>query len=155
MRTIITLILCFLPLGLTPLFGYLLAEGWVNLGGGEKDLLMLIPWLIWSLTFSIVFIVFWVKKRSLQTIIIYAVTAATALLFILWLGLFLYTFQVLDYVTLGCLIGLVVFGYLWRKSSPETLYHDSDGDPVSWKSIFGLLWIMCLVILIASRFTET
>ena len=59
----------------------------------------------------------------------------------------------LDLVTLSCLAGLLVFGWLWGKASAKTLYMDSDNDPVSWKSICGLLWIMCLVILIAYQFS--
>jgi len=58
----------------------------------------------------------------------------------------------LDYVTVGCLAGLVIFGYLWKKASPKTLYMDSDNVPVSWKSICGFLWIICLVILVSYQF---
>ena len=58
-----------------------------------------------------------------------------------------------DYVTLACLAGLVVFGLLWKKASPKTLYMDTDNDPVSWKSIFGYLWIISLAILVAYQFT--
>ena len=59
----------------------------------------------------------------------------------------------IDHVTVGSLIGLLVFGFLWRRASSSTLYIDSDNDPVSWKSIFGWLWILCLVILVANQFT--
>lgn len=45
------LITLLLPLLLTPVFGFLLAEGHLNLGGGEKDLLLLLPWLLWSILF--------------------------------------------------------------------------------------------------------
>lgn len=42
------LVLCMLPLALTPIWGYLISDGYLNFGGGEKDLLLLLPWLIWS-----------------------------------------------------------------------------------------------------------
>lgn len=59
-----------------------------------------------------------------------------------------------DYVTVGSLAGLVIFGYLWKIASPRALYMDSDNDPVSWKSICGYLWLMSLVVLIAYQFSD-
>lgn len=53
-----------------------------------------------------------------------------------------------DYVTLFSLIGLVIFGLLWSKASSRVWYYDSDNDPVSLKSVFGLFWMVCLVTLI-------
>jgi hypothetical protein len=32
------LLLCFFPILLTPLWGYLIADGYLNFGAGEKDL---------------------------------------------------------------------------------------------------------------------
>ena len=45
--------LAFVPLAITPFLGFLLAEGHLDLGGGEKDLIWLVPWLVWSLLFAI------------------------------------------------------------------------------------------------------
>jgi len=53
-----------------------------------------------------------------------------------------------DYVTTGSLIGLVVFGVLWNRASAKVCYMDSDNAPVSLKSIFAFLWLVCLAILI-------
>ena len=36
---------------MTPALVYSLAEGVLDLGGGEKDVLLALPWLIWSLVF--------------------------------------------------------------------------------------------------------
>ena len=41
-----------------------------------------------------------------------------------------------DYITVGSLIGLVVFGVLWNKSSDKVWYMDVDNAPVSFKAIF-------------------
>ena len=59
-----------------------------------------------------------------------------------------YNYFMFDYITLASLIGLVVFGVLWSKASPRVWYYDSDNDPVSLKSVFGLLWLVCLATLI-------
>lgn len=41
------------PLLLTPLLIYSLAEGILDFGGGEKDILLALPWLIWSVVFAL------------------------------------------------------------------------------------------------------
>lgn len=53
-----------------------------------------------------------------------------------------------DYITLCCIVGLVVSGTLWRVASSRVWYIDSDNDQVSFKSIFGWIWMVCLVTLI-------
>ncbi|MGH9175129.1 MAG: hypothetical protein ACRD1H_12270 [Vicinamibacterales bacterium] len=59
-----------LPLGLTPLLLYAIAEGHLSFGGGEKDLVLLLPWTLWSLVFAISAIVLWWRqwphRRALQ-----------------------------------------------------------------------------------------
>ena len=55
----------FLPLALTPVLFFALAEGWVNLGGGEKDILMLVPWLLWSLIFATTALTLWWRRWAL------------------------------------------------------------------------------------------
>ncbi len=47
------------PLAVTPLLGWLIAEGWLNFGGGEKDLVLLIPWLIWSVCLLLIGAICW------------------------------------------------------------------------------------------------
>jgi hypothetical protein len=46
-------ILALIPLLLTPLLVLALAEGVVDFGGGEKDVLLALPWLIWSIVFAL------------------------------------------------------------------------------------------------------
>lgn len=58
----------------------------------------------------------------------------------------------MDTITLGSLIGLLVFGYLYHKASGKVWYMDADDDPVSFKSIFALLWWVCLVVLLMKFF---
>ena len=58
---VLRLVLSLGPLLLTPVLFYLLAEGHLNLGGGEKDILLLIPWIAWSLIYAVSFWVCWRK----------------------------------------------------------------------------------------------
>ncbi len=62
---ILRLVVSLLPLILTPLLGHLLAQGYVNLGGGEKDIVLLIPWMVWSLLFAVSSWVFWRRGHSI------------------------------------------------------------------------------------------
>ena len=57
-----------------------------------------------------------------------------------------------DTVTFAALAGLAVFGLLWSRASSKVWYYDSDNDPVSLKSIFGLLWLVCLFVLLMQLF---
>ncbi len=41
------------PLLLTPVLIYGLAGGILDFGGGEKDILLALPWLIWSVVFAV------------------------------------------------------------------------------------------------------
>jgi len=65
MRSVVRVVLSLLPLGLTPALGYVLANGHLNLGGGEKDILVLLPWLVWSLLFAVSSWVFWRREYSI------------------------------------------------------------------------------------------
>ncbi|MBL4622928.1 MAG: hypothetical protein JKY89_11060 [Immundisolibacteraceae bacterium] len=61
------LLLALIPLLLTPLLSFVLFEGLLNLGGGEKDIIWAIVWAVWSLTFAISALVLiwrnWALKR--------------------------------------------------------------------------------------------
>jgi hypothetical protein len=65
MLIVLRLIVSLLPLALTPVLGYLLAQGYINLGGGEKDILMLLPWMVWSIVFGFSSWVFWRRGHSI------------------------------------------------------------------------------------------
>ena len=84
------LILCLLPLLLTPVWGYLIAEGYLNFGSGEKDLFLLIPWMAWSVVYLLSFIFLWVKGKETKNIVKYSTGAASAILVIAWIVLFIW-----------------------------------------------------------------
>ena len=48
-----------LPLAITPALLQLLASGALDLGGGEKDLVWILPWFLWSLLYAISSFVLW------------------------------------------------------------------------------------------------
>ena len=71
-------------------WAFAIAEGYLNFGGGEKDLIMLIPWLIWSILFAIVFAICWAKRMPLRRATAYASGIAFAVLAVAWVGLFVW-----------------------------------------------------------------
>ncbi len=84
--------ICIFPFAVTPLLAYLIAEGLLNFGGGEKDLLLLIPWLIWSAIFLVVFIITWIKRLSIKMGIVYSVAISISAMLLIWLIMFIISF---------------------------------------------------------------
>jgi hypothetical protein len=86
-------LLALLPLLLTPVLFFALAEGYLDLGGGEKDLVMVLPWLLWSLLFAVTATVLIVRRRPVVRWITVSGVVATGLLFaiglVAWAGSFL------------------------------------------------------------------
>ena len=81
---ILRLILSIVPLSLTPLLGYLIADGYLNFGGGEKDLLLLLPWMVWAVLYFVLFLIFWKRKFSIQKGCGYAAGGATGALALIY-----------------------------------------------------------------------
>lgn len=59
MSALARLILAFAPLALTPALVHLLADGDLDLGGGEKDLVLVLPWLLGSGLFAAASLLLW------------------------------------------------------------------------------------------------
>ena len=55
-----------LPLLLTPILLIALAEGYVGFGGGEKDLILVMPWAVWSLIFAGTAFTLWRRRWPLM-----------------------------------------------------------------------------------------
>ena len=75
------------PLGLTPLWAWLIAEDYLSFGGGEKDIVILIPWVLWSLIYAIVGVVMWVKRAALKRSILWSTGISTVVLLLIWVVL--------------------------------------------------------------------
>ncbi len=82
------LVACLLPLALTPIWVFLISEGYLNLGGGCKDVILAIPWLVGSVFYSLFFIVFWIKGLTLRWLVAYSSASAIGVLILLWIILF-------------------------------------------------------------------
>ena len=79
------LAISFVPLALTPVIIWLLAEGYVSLGGGEKDVIMALPWLVWSVFFAIAFLIGSRRGHSVSKAGLRALGWATGLIVMLWI----------------------------------------------------------------------
>jgi hypothetical protein len=67
------------PLLLTLLFGWLVMEGNLNLGGGEKDVFLLFPLLLWSLVYLCCFLLLWWRRSALGRTVALSAAIATGL----------------------------------------------------------------------------
>lgn len=65
MSTALRLLLAAAPLLLTVLLGWLVMDGNLNLGGGEKDIFLVLPLLVWSLVFLGCFLLLWWRRSTL------------------------------------------------------------------------------------------
>jgi len=77
------------PLGLTPLLGWLIAEDYLSFGGGDKDIVILIPWVLWSFIYAVASIVMWVRRAALKRSILWSLGTSTAVLLLIWVVLLL------------------------------------------------------------------
>ncbi len=90
-RLVLRLALSLLPIGLTPLLAVLIGDGYLNFGGGCKDVLMVFPWIVWSLFYLIISIVGWWKKWSIARGVAFSLLGATGLLVLTFLALLVFS----------------------------------------------------------------
>jgi len=81
MAVAVRLLVAVAPILLTLLFAYL-AAGPLSLGGGEKDILLAIPLLLWSLLFCGAQLVLWWRRVALGRSIAIAAGVATVLVIV-------------------------------------------------------------------------
>ncbi len=85
---LISMLLAALPLLATPLLVFALAEGWLGFGGGEKDVLLALPWLIWALIFFTASLVYILKGRPFKSWSGRSALIATGVLICIWIVLY-------------------------------------------------------------------
>ena len=61
LRVVVTLV----PLALVPVLLILIANGHLDLGGGEADLVWVLVWLVWSVLFALSSVVLWRRGWSI------------------------------------------------------------------------------------------
>ena len=84
------LLTALVPLALTPLFAHLISNGVLNFGGGCKDIVLVLPWILWSVLYLIASVVLWIRKVRLGWALLVAAAFSTGLLLISFFGLYFF-----------------------------------------------------------------
>lgn len=87
MTAVLRLTMSLLPMALTPAMAFLLSEGYVNMGGGCKDILLLLPWTLWVLLYGVISLGAWWRGLSPVRAAAWATGGATLALLLAWLVL--------------------------------------------------------------------
>lgn len=77
---LVNLMVAVTPLFLSILFGWLVTGGRLNLGGGEKDIFLAAPLLLWALVFLLCYIVLWWRGIPFRRLIAISSAVATVLM---------------------------------------------------------------------------
>lgn len=77
--------LAMAPLALTPALGWLISAGYLNFGGGCKDIVMIFPWIAWSVLYLVIFIAFTIKKAPLGRTLAWSAGGATVIMAVVFL----------------------------------------------------------------------
>lgn len=80
-------LLALAPLLLTILFTWLVAEGHLGFGGGEKEILLALPLAIWSLVYLLCCLVLWWRRSALRRAIAISAALASGVVAAAWLVL--------------------------------------------------------------------
>jgi len=84
-------LLSILPLGLTPLLGWMISHDYVDLGGGCKDIIMIFPWMGWSLLYLVIFLSLTIRRASFKKTVAWSVAGTTGIMAILFGVLFVWS----------------------------------------------------------------
>ncbi len=88
MRLLLKFFIAVTPFLLTFIFAWLVMDGYLNFGGGEKDIFLAVPLLLWSLLFMCCYFVLWWQRSSIKRSVIFAGAFATGGLMVAWFVLF-------------------------------------------------------------------
>src|SRR5438128_6537986 len=76
---VVRIVTAFAPLLLTPALSRAINNGTLNFGGGEKDIVLIIPWLLWSVGFAAAALVCWRRHVRLSRSLVWSATWATGI----------------------------------------------------------------------------
>jgi hypothetical protein len=82
------LLLAFAPLLLSLLFGWLVMDGYLNFGGGDKEILLAVPLLLWAFAYLGCYVTLWWRRYTLGRMLALSASFATVFLVVAWLVLF-------------------------------------------------------------------
>lgn len=88
MNLLIKLLLAVAPFLLSLVIVWLVAEGYVDLGRGDKDILIGLPLLAWSFLYLCAYVVLWWRGASLGRSLALSAGGATGFLVFAWLVLY-------------------------------------------------------------------
>ena len=83
------IVLAAVPLLIAPVLFFALAEGWLDFGGGEKDILIALPYALWALIFFVVSLILVVRGWPLRRWAGRAALLSVGTVLILWVIAFL------------------------------------------------------------------
>jgi hypothetical protein len=69
----------------------MVSYGYIDLDGGNKDMLVLFPWILWSVLFFIIGLIHWKKLADNFLLFSSSFIWSSVIMLFLWLGLFGYT----------------------------------------------------------------
>ncbi len=81
--------MAFLPLALTPAVLLLLASELIDAGGGEKDIILTLPYFVWALIFFICALALIVKRWALSDWLRRSLAVSITVMLFLWMLAFL------------------------------------------------------------------
>ncbi|MDH3638682.1 MAG: hypothetical protein OES09_09490 [Gammaproteobacteria bacterium] len=81
------------PVLMTPLLVVVLAEGILDFGGGEKDIILALPWFVWSSIFALSGLALIIKGWNMARWMRRSVVISTAIL--VGLGIIAYVYSLL------------------------------------------------------------
>jgi hypothetical protein len=90
---IVRVLVAVLPFLATILFTFLTMEGYLNFGGGEKDIFLSVPLLLWSLIFLVSSLIAWWRKSTLRRAAAISAIVATAVVVLIWVSLLAYVLK--------------------------------------------------------------
>lgn len=84
LRVLLRLLALGAPFLFTALFGWLLMEGHIDFGGGDKDIFLMVPLLLWSLAYFLGYALFWWRRVAPGRAVAFSSTLATGVLAVAW-----------------------------------------------------------------------
>jgi hypothetical protein len=90
---IVRVLVAVLPFLATILFTFLTMEGYLSFGGGEKDIFLSVPLLLWSLIFLVSSLIAWWRKSTLRRAAAISAIVATAVVVLIWVSLLAYVLK--------------------------------------------------------------
>ncbi len=88
MRIVGKLLVGVTPLLLTFLFAWLVMEDYLSFGGGEKEIFLAVPPLIWSFLFLVCYLVLWWRRLAPGRSVVVSSAIATGLVALAWVVLY-------------------------------------------------------------------